>query len=179
MQRLETALKSGDPNAILKQLKRAWGKVKEANLEVPIATLFAQDLLRLPSTGADADLISRIALLSPDYESVAQRETSDATLKVAQSIAIGEPEADSTVLISAAIEAGFSGSGAPARLSEMVADNRLGEAILRAMALTASGAAGDSAALQSGLAFLRSVGLEDTARRTALQVLLLERRDQG
>ena len=179
MQRLETALKSGDPTAILKQLKRAWGKVKEANLEVPIATLFAQDLLRLPSTGADADLISRIALLSPDYESVAQRETSDATLKVAQSIAIGEPEADSTVLISAAIEAGFSGSGAPARLSEMVSDDRLGEAILRAMALTASGAAGDSAALQSGLAFLRSVGLEDTARRTALQVLLLERRDQG
>lgn len=179
MQRLETALKSGDPTAILKQLKRAWAKVEEIDLEVPIATLFADALLRVPSTGADTDLISRIALLSPDYESVAQRDTDDPILKVAQSIAIGEPKADNAVAISAAIEAGFSGSGAPARLSEMVADDRLGEAILRAMALTASGAAGDAAALQSGLAFLRSVGLEDTARRTALQVLLLGQRDQG
>jgi len=179
MQRLETALKSGDPGAIFKQLRRAWSKVQDASLEVPFATLFADQLLRLPSKGADADLITRIALLSPVYESAARRNTANATLKTAQSIAIGEPIENTAVPLSSALSKGFSGAGAPQQLSDMVADNRLGEAILRAMALSVSGADGDTLALQSGLAFLRSVGLEDTARRTALQVLLLAQGDQG
>lgn len=174
IQRFETAMTSGDPVAIFKQLRRAWGKMKEANLEVPFAALFTEDLLRLPSTGADADLITRIALLSPLYEQAASRDTSDPTLRAALSVAVGEPKAQSTVPLSLTIQAAFSGAGAPQFLTDMVSEDRLGEAILRALALSMTGAQGDPGALQSGLAFLRSVGLEDTARRSALQLLLLD-----
>ncbi|MDG1077892.1 MAG: hypothetical protein P8P65_14790 [Planktotalea sp.] len=174
VQRLDIALKSGDPVDILKQLRRSWEKMKEVQLEVPFATLFAQDLLRLPSQGADADLITKIALLSPMYEQAAKRRTEDVTLIMAQSIAIGEPKAQSALPLSQTLTDSFSGAGAPQKLTDMAGNARLGEAILRAIALTMSGAEGDPAALQNGLAFLRGIGLEDTVRRAAIQLILLE-----
>ena len=174
VQRLDIALKSDDPVAILKQLRRAWEKMKEVQLEVPFAALFAQDLLRLPNKGADADLITKIALLSPIYEQAAERRTENVTLIMAQSVAIGEPKAQSTLPLSQTLTDSFSGAGAPQTLTDIAGKARLGEAILRAIALAISGAEGDPATLQNGLAFLRSVGLEDTVRRAALQLILLE-----
>lgn len=174
VQRLDIALKSDDPVAILKQLRRAWEKMKEVQLEVPFAALFAQDLLRLPNKGVDADLITKITLLSPIYEQAAERRTENVTLIMAQSIAIGEPKAQSTLPLSQTLTDSFSGAGAPQTLTDIAGKARLGEAILRAIALAISGAEGDPAMLQNGLAFLRSVGLEDTVRRAALQLILLE-----
>jgi hypothetical protein len=164
IQRLETALAAGDPVGVFKQLRRAWSKMQENRLEVPFATLFSDALMRL---------------LSPKYESAAQRVTSDPTLKVAQSIAVGEPKSHTDVALSATLVAAFSGDGVPQHLTDMSKNTQLGEAILRAMALTQTGVHGDPSALQSGLAFLRSVGLEDTARRTALQLLLIDKDDRG
>ena len=56
----------------------------------------------------------------------------------------------------------------------LVIEDRLGEAILRAMAQFDDGVGGDTAALSQSLAFLRSVGLDDVARRAALQLLILD-----
>ena len=179
VQRLETALNSGDPVAISKELPKAWAKMQEARLEVPFATLFAEGLLRVPAKGQTHDLITRITLLSPLYEQAKARETSDSMLKMAQSLAIGEPVEDSAIALSKTIALAFSGENVPPRLNAMLDENRLGEAILRAMSLATTGANGDPSALRGGLAFLRRVGLEDTARRTALQLLLLADRDQG
>jgi hypothetical protein len=177
IQRLETALKSGDPIAVMKQTRRAWTLMQNAQLQIPFATLFAQNLLDLPDTGtaSDADLITRIALLSPIYEQAARRDSSNAAIKAAQSVAIGEPLPDGPHTLYPAIVTAFSGKVVPARLKDMAQDARLGEAILRAMSLTAAGSNGDSIAIQNGLGFLRSVGLEDTARRSALQLLLLKK----
>lgn len=177
IQRLETALTAGDPVGVFKQLRRAWTKMQENHLEVPFATLFSEALMRLPSTGKDADLVTRIVLLSPKYEQAAQRTTLDPTLNVAQSIAIGEPKGHNDVALSDTLKSAFSGKGVPQFLTDMSKDLQLGEAILRAMALTQTGVHGDPNALQSGLAFLRSIGLEDTARRTALQLLLINTDD--
>ncbi len=54
--------------------------------------------------------------------------------------------------------------------------NRLGEAILRAILLFEEGRGGDFDGLADAIALLRMVGLEDTARRAALEFLLLEPR---
>ena len=54
-------------------------------------------------------------------------------------------------------------------------DGELGEALLRAMLLFSHGSRGNYQGLSNALAVLRDVGLEDTARRAALQLLLLER----
>ena len=45
----------------------------EAGLEVTFAEAYARRLLRLPLTGAAAQLAREIALLSGEYETVAQR----------------------------------------------------------------------------------------------------------
>ena len=173
IQRLETALKSGDPIAILERAKHAWQQMGTAELQVPFATLFAEKLMGMPDTSdADADLITRIALLSPLYEQAAARKAKDLALQAAQSLAIGEPVQTGPHAFYPAIQTAFSSATPPEFLSDMAKEGRLGEAILRAMSLAAVGATGDPGALQSGLAFLRSVGLEDTARRTALQLIL-------
>ena len=68
------------------------------------------------------------------------------------------------------------GSAAPDNLTDLVQDNQLGLAILRAIDLVDKGVEGNLSKLTDALAFLRSVGLEDAARRIALQVLLVDRR---
>ena len=49
----------------------------------------------------------------------------------------------------------------------------LGAAILRAIELATEGAHGDLRKLSVAIALFRAVGLEDVARQTALQALLL------
>ena len=51
-----------------------------------------------------------------------------------------------------------------------------GEALLLAIERVTDGAKGDLRDVTAGLGLFRAVGLEDTARRTALQLMLLERR---
>ncbi|MFT5271404.1 MAG: hypothetical protein ACI85V_001421, partial [bacterium] len=60
-------------------------------------------------------------------------------------------------------------------LHAMAQNDQLGEALLRTIALMDVGVAGDHQTLTEALVFLRSVGLEDVARRASLQLLLLER----
>ena len=75
-----------------------------------------------------------------------------------------------------AISAGFSAEARPpAELQDHLDRGQLGEAILRAMKLFHRGAAGNFGDLSAALATFRAVGLEDTARRAALQLMLLER----
>ena len=78
--------------------------------------------------------------------------------------------------IARAVQAGFSDETAPDNLTDLVQDNQLGLAILRAIDLVDKGVEGNLSKLTDALAFLRSVGLEDAARRIALQVLLVDRR---
>ena len=59
-------------------------------------------------------------------------------------------------------------------LAGLPAENRLGEALLQAIQLFESGAAGDDADLTDALRVLRAFGLEDTARRAALQLAILD-----
>ena len=54
--------------------------------------------------------------------------------------------------------------------------NRLGEAILAAIDDIADGVQGNLAGVTQGLSLLRLVRLEGVARRTALELMLLERR---
>ena len=57
----------------------------------------------------------------------------------------------------------------------MVQNAKLGEALLRAMAVFNEGAVSSPSDVRDALAFLRSVGLEDIARRLSLEYLLLSR----
>ncbi|HEX9857246.1 MAG TPA: hypothetical protein VGA75_02750, partial [Paracoccaceae bacterium] len=178
LQRFDTALAAADPGAVARNLPAAWARMAQAELEVPFAALYADALLRLPLTGEAGALAFRIALLSPDYEKAAQtRLPTDATevflIGLARGTLQGVIPPDS---MARAIAPAFLRPAPSPEAQSLLLENRLGEALLMAIDRIGRGVQGDLRGVTEGLSLLRRVGLEDVARRTALELLLLERR---
>ena len=173
VQRFETALRTRSTDAISKSLPDAWSAMQAVGLELIFAELFADTLTRYQLGARAQKIATTMALLSADYASAKLPDGTDPFL---QALARGTPEtATGTDLRHAAISRGFDPANARRDLTQMAQNGRMGEAILRALILLDDGAAGDPVALTQALATLRSFGLEDTVRRAALQILLLER----
>lgn len=178
LQRFETALGTGSASAVSKTLPGAWRAMGEARLRVHFANLFAEGLAAMTLSGATADIAFEVLLLSSAYESAAKTFPVRALNRPElAAIAAGDvPENLATDGVTGAILSAF-GTGAPdADIVARAQNGALGAALLDTLALTMEGAGGDVARLTTGLATLRALGLEDVARRTALQVLLLEGR---
>ena len=173
VQRFEAALRTRSSDAIAKTLPDAWGQMRRANLELIFADLFAEALDRYALSGAAGVIASDMLLLSRAY---AQAADNDSVPPLLRSLAGAEIEPPApTTSREEAILLGFDSTRARADLTAMARNNRMGEALLRTLMLLDDGAAGDPLALTEALATLRAFGLEDTARRAALQILLLER----
>jgi hypothetical protein len=179
-QKFESAITQDDSAALETALPAVWQGMVGAELEVPFAQLFGAALMQKSLSGSASDLALRVALLSPDYEkaALARDPGGDAVetflLGVARGNVTGLTAPDS---LARAIAAAFVAPEPGPELTALLEGNRLGEAILRAMDRVASGVrGGDLAGVTQGLSLLRRVGLEDVARRTALELLLLERR---
>ncbi|PSL17427.1 hypothetical protein [Shimia abyssi] len=172
LQAFDAAITARDAGAVAETLPGAWAAMQQVHLEVPFARLFGADLLTLPLQGVTARLARDIALLSADYERAAHAGPRD----FLAGLALGVPQRQPQDATHRAIADAWHGAGVPQELSTMLARGQLGEVILRAMSLMDDGAAGDLGALTEALATLRAVGLEDTARRAALQVALLDTR---
>ncbi|EDQ04092.1 hypothetical protein OIHEL45_12180 [Sulfitobacter indolifex HEL-45] len=177
LQRFETALRSSSAEAVAKTLPPAWEAMREASLEVAFATLFAEPLSTIPLAGHTATLARDIALLSPNYEAAAARVLGKSREdELLRAVARGEapagpaPEAP----LAAAVHDAFTNPAPRADLMTLARDKELGLAILRLLSLLHDGASGDTSALRDALATLRALGLEDTARRAALQIVLLQ-----
>lgn len=179
LQRFETALGTGSAEAVAKTLPPVWRAMRAAGLEVPFATLFGDALALVPAADpATADLVFRIRLLSPGYEAAA-RDAPDAAPETTFLAALARgipgllPPPDERAR---AIADGFaSDAQLPPGLRAALDAGQLGEVILEAMILFDRGARGNLTDLTRALATLRAVGLEDSARRAALQLMLLER----
>lgn len=170
LQRFETALSTGSAEAVTKTLPTVWTAIAAANLQVPFANLFAERLTPFALQGRADDIARSIQLLSPNYEVAAQGFDDDS---LATRIAVGDlPSSTPTGILSGAVFDAFNTAPPREDLIGLVAEKRLGEAILHALDLLHDGTRGNARALTDGLATLRALGLEDTARRAALQVLL-------
>ncbi|WP_428925117.1 hypothetical protein [Marinibacterium sp. SX1] len=185
VQRFETALSTGSAAAIGKTLRPAWDAMRAAGTEVTFATLFAGELAAHPPESATARALAwRIRLLSEQYERAARDMPEGggtgarAEAEFLAGIARGRPEAGpNDPDLYQAIAAGFDDAAElPRTLRDLRQGDALGEMILRAMALYQQGLDGNPEALTDALAAFRSVGMEDTARRAALQLILLEPR---
>jgi hypothetical protein len=181
-QRFEAALASGDTEAVARRLPVVWARMAEAELELPFADLFAERLLALQASlpPAAQALVFRIALLSPVYERAALAR---APADQAEAFLIGLARGDLAGLaaqdtLARAIAPAF--ADPPARpapdLALVLEERRLGEALLMAADRIGRGVQGDLRGVTEGLSLLRLAGLEDIARRTALELMLLERR---
>jgi len=178
LQVFDKAYAAKDPGAIAKALPDAWKEMKKARLEIPFAALYGEGLEHLPLDAEADSLAYVVGLLSDDYEKVAGGFKSTSVLHrflaaVAQGDTIGfeAPNAKGR-----AIKAAFETAETTTEFSALLKTDRLGEAILTAVALFSEGAVGDLEDARKALVLLRSVGLEDAARRAALQLMLLDRR---
>ena len=180
VQDLEAALNAGRGDLIGPALIAAWPQMRSAGLLVPFSELYAARLQGLDLEPRAAALAQRAALLSPDYEEAARRlPARSGLIRAVHAVAQGEMP-DTVPLAPAAqaiVEAWRPDAEVPPELASLLRDGKLGETILRAIALFQSGAEGNHADLTGALATLRRVGLEDTARRAAIQQILLS--DEG
>jgi hypothetical protein len=186
LQRFETALNTGSPDAVAKTLPGVWTAMRAVGLEVTFAALFADRLAAQPLRDPAAKALAwRIRLLSAGYEAAAwtrpdESENSPDANKFnafLAALAAGAPQqAPAPNATARAIAQGFDpATRLPTALQLGLDDGRLGAVILRTMALFDSGARGNPADLSSAIATFRAIGLEDTVRRASLQLLLLER----
>ncbi|WP_237072583.1 hypothetical protein [Pseudaestuariivita rosea] len=177
IQALDRALENRDRSAIATALPQIWREMQSADLEVPFARLFASRLMNvrlLPETEA---LALRIALISPMYETAGNRlSTQSPEDRFLAALARGNLDGiTAPTNTAAAIKDAFTDNMPPEKFRDMLQNGRIGEAILRGIALLDKGAGGDMAQVTQGLQILRAVGLEDAARQASLQLMLLER----
>ncbi|MEO0939733.1 MAG: hypothetical protein AAFY38_16390 [Pseudomonadota bacterium] len=177
LQRLDTALRTGSAEAVQKTLPAALTAARRARMAVPVAELFAQRVLEV--SPADTAPAFELVLLSALYEQAAgafprSAEAAPLAVAVARGAAAGLPEEASPT--AEAVRRAFAPE-APSpdpSLIEMAQGGALGPALLETLLLLDQGVRGDTRGLTRALVTLRALGLEDTARRAALQVLLLE-----
>lgn len=173
IQRFETALRTRSHEAIVKTLPPAWNAMSDVGLEIAFADLFADALGRYSLDGEAGRIAQSMLLLSPDYQQVT---TAAGVPEVYVAMAQGRADRlTSTQQPTDAVLRGFDTANARRDLIELARNKRMGEATLRALVLLEEGSAGDLNALTQALATLRALGQEDTVRRAALQVLLLDR----
>lgn len=166
---LNAGLEAGTPDAAILRL---WDEARSVGVAVPLAQYYAERLIEAPSGRSDS-VRFKLLLLSDAYELAALDDTLAATDPFLAAVARGMPD-DALAnqmgypLVRDAFAADPNGD-----LIEMSAQGRTGEAILRTLAGLQQGIDGDAQAFEEGIATLRALGLEDTARRTALQYLIL------
>ena len=173
VQRLDAALVRGDTEASGDALKAAWPLMRAEGLDVAFAQIFAERLHSGALPDAFADLAFRLALLTPDYEAAAPRAGPERAARLLAGVATGQPDpALSNRPDEAMIASAFAQPPkATPEHAALIAEGRLGEAILSA-AIQFDTAGGDPGQMADALGTLRAVGLEDMARRAALQALI-------
>lgn len=174
VQRFETALKTGSSDAIAKTMPNAWQQMQSARLSGPMATLFADAVLALELPASLHDIAYSMVQSTAQYE-VASRKFPIAAARYAfrASVAAGEANASlAKTTLEMAISKGFQSPNADQKIITTAESGALGLAILQSLFALEAGNQGDLGRLSTALATLRAIGLEDVARRAALQMLI-------
>ncbi|WP_037307243.1 hypothetical protein [Ruegeria halocynthiae] len=178
VQRFEGALNTGNTQAIAKTLRPVWDQMRKVGLEVPFAELFAKQLSEITLQDPTAETLRwRILLLSDLYETAAlSAPDKSVESQFLAALAQGDPgRSPSPSPLADAVAEGFIWAApVPSDIETMLENGQLGEAILETMERFAHGSRGNLVDLTAAIATLRRVGLEDTARRAALNLLILQ-----
>lgn len=181
-QKFDRAIAVRDPAKVAETLPDAWAAMTAVELEAAFAALYGVLLSELTLKGDAAALAFRIGLLSPEYQEVAtvrakEQPAPDAREAFLIGLATGDLRGRlPTDSMSRAIAPAFLAPQITEGAQALLDDRRTGEALLQAIDDVGRGVTGDPRGVGEGLSLLRRLGLEDVARRTALELLLLERR---
>lgn len=182
VQRLDASLDSVEPEAVAEALIAADDALSARGLRVALARVYAERLAAL-DPGKLAEPARRrlfeLLLLGGATEAAGRAAGSEpeaARLLAVAGAGTAPPLEEASDRMRAAIE-GLTRreptTPRETRLAEMVAEGRQGEAILAALDLVSAGTAVDPSALRAALFGLVRAGQEASARRIALQTLLL------
>ena len=176
MQAFDRAMTRARPEEIAETLPLAWRAMRARGLGPVFAELYGEDLAQHDLPPKARALALRIGLLSPGYEKAADiaRMDDDAEAFLA-GLARGTPPPDrANRPLMAAIAKAFAAKGASPDHEGLLQSGKLGQAILSAALQLDRVNLRDFDAITSGLSTLRTVGLEETARRAALELLILD-----
>lgn len=180
VQTFERALEARDTKAMAKVLPSLWQQLSELELEVAFAAIYGQRLAESGLTGPAGDLAFRIGLLGPSPEEAAkfipEGDPEAAFLAGLASGFVDVPPPPSGLARAIAPVFGTHPPQLSQRAMHYVAERRQGEALILAMSQITAGAMGDLRGVTEGLSTLRLLGQDMTARKAALQLMLLERR---
>jgi hypothetical protein len=177
VQALDAALAAQDVQAVAAMLPVVWDRMAAAELEVPFAALFGGGLAEVGLPPEASALAFRIALLSPGYEAAASaRSAAGVTEAFLIGLARGRPDSPAPDSLARAIAPAFINPVPAPDTLALLQNGQIGEAILLAVDQIGDGVQGNLPLVTQGLSLLRLAGLEATARQTALQLMLLERR---
>ena len=169
---LNTALTGNDPETTYQALSDLWREALPVGVVVPLARVFARQLIHA-ETGHESSIVFKFLLLSDQYEQAALIEDLATTDTFLAAIARGDPSNISSIYADYLLIQDAFVANPDLALVSMARRGRIGEAILRALATLQQGIDGDQTSFKEGFATLRALGLEDVARRVALQYLLL------
>ena len=176
VQALDKAIVADNAADVEKYLPVAIKELDKTHLLVPLADLFGVKLSQIHLDADNAAIAFYLGLLSEDYEKIATGYSA-VTPKDRFLVALAHGELNSVPPFDAttrAVSAAFQNSETPAEYTQLVKHKKLGEAVLLAISRFPSSANGNLENARKSLILLRSVGLEDIARRSALQLILLD-----
>ena len=169
---MQRSLTSEDAGEIMDALETLWTEAISVGVAVPLARYFGPQLIDTGALPADP-LVFKLLLLSDRYEEAALKDDLAMTDRFLAAVARGNPSGVPAVRAGRPLIRDAFAAQPDATLVAMAAEGRTGEAILRTIATLQQGIEGDDLAFKEGFATLRALGLEDVARRVALQYLLL------
>lgn len=186
VQALDTALVSEDDTRLAEAITAAMVAFADANLLYAFASEYGDTLAHFPpapETGQIAPRIRRLLLLAgrPLAQWASLGPTDPPLMQFATRLASHTPVQGVSPYADAlpeAIHLAFANLTPPQQdlpdLMGKIEAGNFAEVLLRALALLANGQDADPKALHEGLFLLRQLGLEDSARRVAIQLLLIE-----
>ncbi len=176
IQSLDKAIEEKDVTRAEEALSELWARPDHKALIGPVARLFSKSLLSMELSQQGEKRAERLSFLSPEYKLMALRSTpitpKEALLK-ATALNDFSQYSPNSVIEEALFEA-FKTSRVPYFVTSLMEQHKLGETILTAIIQFEKGSAGDMQDLIDSIATLRLVGLEETARRAALFLLLVQ-----
>ena len=172
MNALNTALAGNNSKTTYNAVSNLWREARPVGVLVPLSRVFSRQLIDA-DIGHEGTIVFKLLLLSDQYEQAALIENLSTTDAFLAATARGDPSETFPIHEDYFLIQNAFVSNPNSALIKMARQGRIGEAILRALATLQNGIDGDQVAFKEGFATLRALGLEDVARRVALQYLLL------
>lgn len=174
-QSFEAALENGAEEDVSEALPAMWRGMQAGGLEVAFSELFADRLSEIALSGPAREIAFRMQLLSRGFESAEPPQGAGPAARFLASVAAGQPDpALAGTEAEQAVAEAFSDAAIPSSEAAYVTGGTLGETLLIMLAQLSDAGRGDLGALTRALTDLRAIGLEEIARRAALQYLILE-----